>query len=62
MFDKDSHVIRGYSEREVELKVQTFIAKRRRNLGEDWEAEDVEYRPSRTLFYKPYSCVLRKDS
>lgn len=58
MLSKDTHSIRGESERQVEVKVKEFIFDRRLTKNEDWEADDIDYHPARLFNYKPYSCVL----
>jgi len=53
-------VIRGYSEREVELNVNKFLSERYENHGEEWEAGLIINRPARLLNYKPWVCVLKR--
>lgn len=60
MFGKDTNVIRGHSEREVELKVKEFIYMRDEVHDEEWKAEEPLYKPARMLGYKPWSCVVNR--
>lgn len=60
MFSKNTTVIRGHSEREVELKVKEFIYVRDTVKDEEWEAEEVQYAPARMIGYKPWFCVLNR--
>lgn len=60
MFSNNEHVIRGYSEREVELKVKNFI-KSKLEKDEHWDEGPIVYSPARNILYKPYSCVLIKE-
>lgn len=60
MFGKDTNVIRGHSEREVELKVKEFIYMRDEVHDEEWKAEEALYKPARMLGYKPWSCVVNR--
>lgn len=60
MFSKNTHVVRGHSSREVELKVNKFIYVRDTAKDEEWEAEDVQYAPARMIGYKPWFCVINR--
>ena len=59
-FDSDHRVFRGFSERALERKVESFIEKQEEK-GEHWMQEgSIEHRPARLVGYKPYIAVLRR--
>ncbi|CAH9015279.1 coil containing protein [Vibrio phage 177E37-1] len=62
MFSKNTNIIRGHSEREVELKVKEFIYVREEARDEEWEAhpEGVQYQPVRLFRHAPYFCVVSR--
>ncbi|CAM0102005.1 hypothetical protein PODOV005v1_10017 [Vibrio phage PS32B.2] len=60
MFNKDTHVVRGDSERQVELKAKEFIYVRDTVHDEEWEAEPAVKTPARLVNWKPWSIVLNR--
>lgn len=55
---KDTYVIRGDSERQVEMKVKKFIDVRDVIHDEEWTYDKIEHKPARLLNYKPFFCRL----
>ncbi|CAH9012038.1 coil containing protein [Vibrio phage 409E50-1] len=62
MFSKNTNIIRGHSEREVERKVKEFIYVREESRDEEWKAhpEGVQYQPARLFGHKPWFCVVSR--
>lgn len=62
MFSKNTNIIRGHSESEVERKVKEFIYVREEARDEEWEVhpEGVQYQPARLLGHKPWFCVVSR--
>lgn len=58
--DGNTKTVRAFTEKALELEVQSFISNREAK-GEHWvRIGDVEYHPAKAILYKPYSQELEK--
>ena len=59
LFDNEHKVIRGYTERQLEMAISTFKAKKAKD-GESWYVSGRDHKPARLLNYKPHIAYLEK--